>query len=97
MTTPENERSTQNKTPATIDGSTLSVLPTPRSIPLKTLDDVRREMAKVYRDMRKAKIEMGDGTKLVYVLSQLGKVIELSEVSARLEAVERTLKVRRLK
>lgn len=84
MTTTDNQ-------PAIIDGATLTVLPTPRQINLKTLDDVRLEMGKVYRDMRGGKIEMADGTKLVYVLSQLGKCIEVSEVTARLAALERAL------
>ena len=75
----------------------MAVLPSPRQINLKSLDDVRLEMSKVYRDMRKQKIEPADGTKLVYVLSQIGKIIQLDEVAARLEAVERTLKLRRLR
>lgn len=77
--------------PATIDGSTLRVLPTPPTIHLKTADDVRLEMARVYRDMRQGKVDMGDGTKLVYVLSQIGRVIEVSDVQARMEALERAL------
>lgn len=76
---------------ATLDGTSLHVLPTPQTIHLKTADDVRLEMAKVYRDMRRGDIDMADGTKLVYVLSQLNKAIETSLVEARMEALERTL------
>lgn len=86
---------TVENTPATIDGSTLRVLPTPPTIHLKTADDVRLEMARVYRDMRQEKVDMGDGTKLVYVLSQIGRVIEVSDVQARMEALERILKGRK--
>ena len=77
--------------PATIDGATLRVIPTPQTIHLKTADDVRLEMGKVYREMRTSKLPMEDGTKLVYVLGQLCRIIEVSEVQKRIEAVERVL------
>jgi hypothetical protein len=83
--------------PATIDGATLRVIPTPPTIHLKTADDVRLEMARVYRDMRASKLDMGDGTKLVYVLSQIGRVIEISDVQLRMETLERVLKERKRK
>lgn len=72
--------------PVTIDGATLALLPTPRKIDLKTTDDVRLEMSRIYRDMRYGKIETGDGTKLVYVLGQIGKVIEAVEAEKRVAA-----------
>lgn len=75
------------KPPATIDGATLRVLPTPR-INLNDIDGVRREMARVYRDMRRGKLDVADGAKLAYVLSQLGKLIELGELERRLTALE---------
>jgi hypothetical protein len=83
--------------PATIDGTTLRVLPTPPTIHLKVADDVRLEMARVYRDMRVNKIDMGDGTKLVYALSQIARVIEVADVQVRMEALERVLKERKMK
>lgn len=81
--------------PVTIDGASLHVLPTPQVIHLKTADDVRLEMAKVYRDMRQGRVEMADGTKLAYVLGQLNKAIETGIIEARMEALERTLKGRK--
>lgn len=81
--------------PATIDGTSLHVLPTPPTIHLKTADDVRLEMAKVYRDMRRGNIDMSDGTKLVYVLGQLNKAIETTLIEARMESLERTLNARK--
>jgi len=83
--------------PVTIDGNSLRVLPTPPTIHLKAADDVRLEMARVYRDMRVSKIDMGDGTKLVYVLSQIARVIEVADVQVRIDALERVLKERKLK
>jgi len=87
----------KEKQPATIDGASLHVLPTPPTIHLKTADDVRLEMAKVYRDMRQGRIDMADGTKLAYVLGQLNKAIETGVIEARLEMMELTLKQRKIK
>ena len=81
--------STAEKMPTTFDGSTGKPDPTPREIKLKTADDVRLEMAKVYREMRGDRMDMADGTKLVYVLGQIGKAIELSEIEKRIELLER--------
>ncbi len=66
-------------------------LPIPNRIDLKTIDDVRLEMARVYRDMRAEKILTNDGTRLVYVLGQIGKMIELHEIIKRVEKLEEKL------
>jgi len=74
-----------------------AVLPTPPRIDLKTIDDVRVEMAKVYRDMRAGRMDTADGTKLAYVLGQIGKLIESGELEKRLEALEGVLVARKVK
>ena len=51
-------------------------------------------MAKVYRAMKRGKVPTQDGTRLVYVLSQIGRVIEVDQIGARVEAVERVLRLR---
>ena len=63
-------------------------LPIPTRIDLKTIDDIRLEMARVYREMRDSTIETADGTKLVYVLSAIGKLIELHDIEKRIAALE---------
>jgi hypothetical protein len=63
------------------------LIPTPR-VRLKTLDAVRTEMAKVYRAMKTGQIDTADGTKLAYVLSQLGKLIVESDLERRLQTLE---------
>ena len=63
-------------------------LPIPTRIDLKTIDDIRLEMARVYREMRAQKIEAADGTKLVYVLSAMGKLIELHDIEKRITLLE---------
>lgn len=45
--------STAEKTPVTIDGASGWPDPTSREIKLKTADDVRVEMGKAYREMRR--------------------------------------------
>ncbi len=77
--------------PLTIDGTTFAVLPTPREIKLKQANDVRIEMSRVYREMRCGQIQTGEGTKLVYVLGQIGKVIELVEIEKRIALLEREI------
>jgi len=79
---------TEFKEPVTVDNSSGRLDPTPPKIDLKTIDDVRLEMAKVYREMKSCKIETSDGTKLVYVLGQIGKMIEVHDIEQRLTVLE---------
>jgi hypothetical protein len=59
---------------------------------LGTVDDVRLELARVYRDMRNRRISMADGTKLAYVLGLLAKVTETSLLEQRLFELEDQLR-----
>ena len=74
--------------PVTLDNASGKVLPTPSKIDLKSIDDVRLEMAKVYRKMKSRDIETSDGTKLVYVLGHIAKMIELYDIEKRIELLE---------
>ncbi len=67
--------------------STLRQIPTPR-LNLHELDAIRREMTRVYRDMRCGKLHSQDGTRLVYVLGELRKMFEVCELEKRIEALE---------
>ena len=84
-------KSSDNKTPATIDGESMELMPTPARIDLKSIDDVRLEMARVYREMRSNTIESQQGTRLVYVLSAIGKLIELHDIEQRIAKLEQGL------
>jgi len=95
MTTELITTGSDGKSAGSLDRHAVAVLPTPSRIDLKTIDDVRVEMARVYRDMRAGRIDTADGTKLAYVLAQLGKLIESGEIEKRLEAVEGVLLSRR--
>ena len=61
--------------------------PTPR-INLSTSEDIRREMAKVYRETRCNKILPTNGTKLVYMLINILKAYETTEIEKRLTDLE---------
>ena len=61
--------------------------PTPR-INLATSEDIRREMARVYRETRCNKILPSNGTKLVFMLMSILKAYEVSEMEQRLVDLE---------
>ena len=61
--------------------------PTPR-INLAAPEDIRREMAKVYRETRCNKILPNNGTKLVYMLINILKAYEATEMEKRLTDLE---------
>lgn len=65
----------------------VEVLPAPR-LNLHDLESVRREMAKVYRDMRTNVIDTQDGTRLVYVLGEIRKMFEVIELERRITELE---------
>ena len=69
--------------------------PTPK-INLSTSEDVRREMAKVYREARLQKLPISDATKLSYILTQILKAHELMVLESRLEVLEEFIEVGRV-
>jgi hypothetical protein len=88
MTT-ESVKNTDTKFATTIDNHSGDILPTPsKKIDLATINDVRLEMASVYRAMKSGNIEAGNGSRLVYVLGQIGKMIELHDIEKRVEQLE---------
>lgn len=92
MTTTDTKPTTNGApdAPLTIDGRTLALVPTPgrRKAVLNSLDGVRREMARVYRDAEEGRRDTSEASKLVYILGQIGKVLELVEIESRLKALE---------
>lgn len=55
---------------------------------MDTLSDIKREMAKVYRESRSEIIEPAIGSKLIWMLQAVGKVIEVSDLESRITALE---------
>jgi hypothetical protein len=62
--------------------------PHPR-INLSTSEDIRREMAKVYRETRFNIIIPNNGSKLVYMLINILKAYEVTEIEKRLVDLEK--------
>ena len=82
-----------NKQPVIIDNDTGAVSTMPPKVTryrckLDTLQDVKKEMAKLYRESRSGVVEIVDGTKLVWMLQAVAKVIEGSDLEQRIEALE---------
>ena len=61
--------------------------PPPR-LNLSTSEDVRREMAKVYREARTRQIEPSEATKLVFILTQILKAHEQVVLEGRIAELE---------
>ena len=76
------------QSPVMIENASGKVVATPKKIDLSTINDVRLEMASVYRAMKGGNIEAGNGSRLVYVLGQIGKMIELHDIEKRVEQLE---------
>ena len=61
--------------------------PIPR-LNLSTSEDVRREMAKVYREARSRQIEPSEATKLVFILTQILRAHEQVVLEGRIADLE---------
>jgi hypothetical protein len=72
----------------TIDAGTGTVVPLQRT-PLNNLENVKRELARVYRRVKAGELPSEEGSKRAYILSTLGKIIEAADLERRLEALER--------
>jgi hypothetical protein len=73
--------------PVIREGQLLMAVPTPQ-LKLATIDDCRREMARVYRDARTATTDTADASRLVYMLTSIAKMIEIGQLEQRLIALE---------
>lgn len=65
--------------------------PSPQPIRLSGAEEIRRELAAVYRDMRRGSIDMADGSRLAYVLDLLRRAHETEVLQRRLELLERAI------
>jgi hypothetical protein len=63
-------------------------VPTPSKIPLQSLEDVRREAARVYREARGGRLDTSEASKLSFMLQGLAKMIEAGQIERRIEALE---------
>lgn len=80
--------SREKHSPVTIEGRTGRPDPTPPKIKLNNIEDVRREMATIYREARAGRMDVTDVGKLAYVLTGIGKLIEIEAIERRIAALE---------
>jgi hypothetical protein len=73
--------------PVIHEGQLLVAVPTPQ-LKLASIDDCRREMARVYREAKTASIDMADASRLVYMLTSIAKMIELGHLEQRITELE---------
>jgi hypothetical protein len=62
-------------------------------IRLGSIADCRREMGKLYREMRSGKLDTAKGCKLAYVLQSVGKLVEVETIESRIAELERNAHV----
>jgi hypothetical protein len=72
----------------TIDGATGLPDPTPDRVKLSTLRDIRLEMARVYRSVKRGKLEESAASKRVYMLGEIGKIIRDADLEQRILELE---------
>ena len=75
-----------------IDGSTDVAMRYPRALgrqPINTIQNVREEMCRVYRAVAGGKISTKQGSSMVYMLSVIGKTIEVEKIEPALEMIMR--------
>ena len=72
-----------------IEPSEIIRYPTPR-INLSTAEDIRREMGRVYREVRGGILPANEATKLTYILTQILRATEVYILEERLTAIELT-------
>lgn len=89
------ERNTREKTWQLVESERKTEDRSPIRIDLYNPTEIRREMGKVYRDMRTGKIPAQDGTRLVYVLDMIRKAYETDILQERITLIEQTLKMRK--
>jgi len=60
-----------------------------RGIRLKSLDDLRLQMSKVFSDARRGNISVEDAKGLAWILSQMTPVIEGTDLAKRIAELEK--------
>ena len=78
------------KSSETRAGATGAPKATPRRrIRLGSVEEMRKEMERVYREARQNELDIGVASKLSYMLSQMTRVAEVSNIERRLLELER--------
>lgn len=86
--------STENTNETREDSSDAADPPGRLRLKLKTMDDVKAELARLYRQGKAGRRDVAEVSKLANVLSILGRLIEGVDLAARLDALEEGAKKR---
>ena len=70
------------------DASDAGAPPRRLRLKLKSMDDVKSELARLYRDGKAGRRDIADVSKLANVLSIIGRLIEGVELARRVEQLE---------
>ncbi|MCX7182630.1 MAG: hypothetical protein NTY92_01540 [Nitrosospira sp.] len=73
--------------PVVHEGQLLRSVPIPQ-LKLATIEDVRREMARVYREARTGVSDTANASRLVYMLISIAKMIEIGQLEQRITILE---------
>lgn len=55
---------------------------------LETVQNVRRELARIYREARRGELKVETASRLAYLLDLMSRMIERSDLEARIVALE---------
>ena len=76
----------------TVDGHSGELVPIPqRKIRLHDVESVRRELARVYRDIENGKRPLEEGSKRAYMLKTMAELIQMGEWEKRLDMLQREI------
>ena len=73
--------------PVVHEGQLLRSVPIPQ-LKLATIEDCRREMARVYREARTGVSDTANASRLVYMLISIAKMIEIGQLEQRITILE---------
>jgi len=74
--------------PVTQSTQPLTVLPAPPPLKLASIEDNRREMARVYRMVKAGLISSQDGARYVFMLTSIARLVEIGQLEERLNRLE---------
>lgn len=75
---------------ASVDESETPTTPSEKRVrcPLRNVHEVRAQMITVYRETRGGKLPVETASKLCFILTQIAKIMETSDLEARIAALE---------
>ncbi len=75
---------------AAVENESADTTPTEKRVraPLRNVQEVRAQMVTVYRETRGGKLPIETASKLCFILTQIAKIMETSDLEARLMALE---------